>query len=81
MDYSEQIGRIAQLATKFKIKHAAADATGVGLAVIDDLKSVVSRTEGITFSVMTKTDLAAGLRMLFEKRQIRIRTIGNSLCS
>ena len=72
MDYSEQIGRIAQLATKFKIKHAAADATGVGLAVIDDLKSVVPRTEGITFSVMTKTDLAAGLRMLFEKRQIRI---------
>lgn len=72
MDYSEQIGRIKELASRFRIERAAADQTGVGEAVIEDLKRAVPNARGITFSVKTKTDMAAGLRILFEKRQIRI---------
>ena len=72
MDYSEQTGRIAQLATRFKIENARADQTGVGEAVIENLKHALPVVEGVTFSQKTKLDMAGGLRTLFEKKQIRI---------
>jgi phage FluMu gp28-like protein len=72
MDYSDQIGHIAELSRRFKIELCAADQTGVGEAVIEDLKRVVPNAKGIVFSVTSKTEMAAGLRTLFEQRRIRL---------
>jgi phage FluMu gp28-like protein len=72
MDYSDQIGRIGELNKRFKIGSCAADQTGVGEAVIEDLKRVVPNAKGIVFSVTSKTEMAAGLRTLFEQRRIRL---------
>lgn len=72
MDYSDQIGRIRELSKRFRIEFAAADQTGVGEAIIEDLKRVVPNAKGVVFSVTTKTEMAAGLRTLFEQKRIRL---------
>lgn len=72
MDYSDQIGRIGQLSKRFPIALGAADQTGVGEVVVEDLKRLVSNCQGVIFSMQTKTDMAAGLRTLFERQRIRI---------
>jgi hypothetical protein len=46
--------------------------TGVGEAVIEDFKRVVPNARGVVVSVTTKTEMAAGLRTLFEQRRIRL---------
>jgi phage FluMu gp28-like protein len=70
MDYSDQIGRIGQLRQKFPPKAAAADQTGVGEGLIEDLKRVLPPAEGIIFNVATKIDMAAGLRALMEATKL-----------
>lgn len=72
MDYSDQIGGIGELAKRFKTESGAADQTGVGEAIIEDLKRVVPNAKGVVFSVTTKTEMAAGLRALFEQKRIRL---------
>jgi phage FluMu gp28-like protein len=72
MDYSQQIGRIAQLAGKFRIQRTVADKTGVGEALMEDLKRVVPSAEGVVFSLNSKADMAGRLRIIFEQKRIRI---------
>jgi phage FluMu gp28-like protein len=74
MDYSDQIGRIGQLTQKFDMRGmpGAADQTGVGEAVIEDLTRILPNVEGVVFTMPKKTELAAGLRVLFEQKAIRI---------
>ena len=44
----------------------------VGVNLVEDLKRVVPNCQGVIFSIQTKTDMAAGLRALFEQKRIRI---------
>jgi hypothetical protein len=44
----------------------------VSEAIIEDLKRVVPNAKGAVFSVTTKTEMAAGLRTLFEQKRIRL---------
>ena len=41
MDYSEQIGRIKRLSELFRIVREAADATGVGVAVMEEILGIL----------------------------------------
>ncbi len=68
MNYSQQIGRIKELSNCFRIRHAAADQTGVGEAVIEQLQEAVSSVEGVKFTQRTKVELVTSLRQLLEQR-------------
>jgi phage FluMu gp28-like protein len=72
MDYTQQIGRIALLAGKFRIQRTVADKIGVGEALMEDLKRVMPGAEGVVFSVDFKADLASRVRVLLEQKRIRI---------
>jgi hypothetical protein len=72
MDYSDQIGRIGELSKKFRASLCGADQTGVGEAIIEDLKHVVPSTEGYVFSIPVKVDMAAGLRAVMEQKRLHL---------
>jgi phage FluMu gp28-like protein len=72
LDYSDQLGRIGQLTKQFPVTHGCADQTGVGEAVLEDLKRIVPTVEGVQFTQNSKVNLASGLRSLFEQKLIRI---------
>jgi hypothetical protein len=46
MEYTEQVARIAELGEKFRIIGGAVDQTGVGEAVIEDLRAEIRAMEG-----------------------------------
>jgi phage FluMu gp28-like protein len=66
MDYTEQVARIGELGKKFRIIGGAVDQTGVGEAIIEDLKKEIRAVEGVKFTQKTKLDLASGLRWSME---------------
>ncbi|MGA3404653.1 MAG: terminase large subunit [Candidatus Bathyarchaeia archaeon] len=72
MDYREQVGRIGQLAETFKIISGAADQTGVGEAVMEDLKRIIPQVEGIVFTAASKMDLVSGLRSFLEHQRLTL---------
>jgi phage FluMu gp28-like protein len=72
MNYGEQVGRIGQLAKTFKIISGAADQTGVGEPVVEDLRCIIPQVEGIVFTAASKMDLASGLRALLEHRRLTL---------
>jgi phage FluMu gp28-like protein len=66
MDYTEQVARIGELGEKFRIVGGAVDQTGVGEAIIEDLKAEIRAVEGVKFTQKTKLELASGLRWSME---------------
>jgi phage FluMu gp28-like protein len=72
MDYTEQIGRIKLLSDLFFITVGAADATGVGVAVIEEVQNILACVQGVTFTMQLKADMASILRMLLEQKQLRL---------
>lgn len=70
MNYSQQIGRIKELSNCFDIRHAAADQTGVGEAVIEQLQEVVPSVEGVNFTQPTKVELVTSLRQSLEQQRL-----------
>ena len=72
MDYTEQIARIGETCKKFRIIGGAADQTGVGEAVLEDLKKVAPWIIGVTFNQKTKFELASTLRLMMEHRRLLI---------
>lgn len=66
MDYADQVGRIGELAAKFRIIGAMVDQTGVGEAVMEDLQANVQAVKGIKFTRAIKHELASGLRYALE---------------
>ncbi len=72
MEYGKQVGRIGQLAETFKIISGAADQTGVGEAVMEDLNRVIRQVEGIIFTAASKIDLASSLRSFLEHQRLTL---------
>jgi phage FluMu gp28-like protein len=72
MDYTEQIGRIKQLSELFLISRGAADATGVGIAVMEEVNRILSCVEGVTFTMERKADMASILRLLLEQKNLKL---------
>ena len=72
MDYTEQIACIGEISQKFRIVGGEADQTGVGEAVMEDLKKVVRCVTGVTFNQNTKFELASTLRTMMEQRTLLI---------
>src|SRR5208282_5570459 len=72
IDYSDQVGRIGQIGEAFPIRRFEADETGVGTSVLEDLRSIMPQTQGITFTEQMKLDLASGLRTLLEQKRLKI---------
>jgi len=72
MDYSEQVGRISCLAKTFRVICGAADQSGVGEPVIEDLRAIIPQLEGITFTMEWKAHLASILRSFLEQEKLRL---------
>lgn len=72
MDYTEQTARIGEICERFRIVGGAADQTGVGEAVMEDLKKVAPWVKGVIFNQKTKLDLASTLRSMMEHRRLLI---------
>jgi len=72
MDYSDQIGRLSQLNRILHCQKCKADQTGVGEAIIENLKQAIPTAEGVLFSAPTKIDLAGRLRATLEQRRLEI---------
>jgi len=72
LDYRDQIGRIGELAKLFPIIKGAADQTGVGEPILEDLKRTVPSIEGVMFTQQTKVNMASGLRALMEQKKIQL---------
>lgn len=70
MDYADQVGRIGELAEKFRIIGAMVDQTGVGEAVMEDLQAYVRAAKGVKFTLKMKQELASGLRCSLEHRTL-----------
>lgn len=70
MDYSAQIAYLRELALRFNVEHVLADQTGVGEAIIENLRAAVSGTEGLIFTVASKLDIANGLKFVLEQKRI-----------
>lgn len=69
--YHHVIGYAKALNEAMPLTRFAVDRTGVGEAVVEELKQNVSApVEGVTLTAPTKTDVLNGLRMLFEKKEI-----------
>jgi len=68
MNYADQVGRIGELGEKFKLIGAMVDQTGVGEAVMEDLKANVQSAKGVKFTREMKHELASGLRYSLEHR-------------
>jgi len=69
--YNHVIGYAKILAEKIPFIRLGVDQTGVGEAVIEELKNNVQcPVEGVILSQPTKTDLMNGLRMFFEQKKI-----------
>ncbi len=72
MEYGKQVGRISQLAKTFKVISGAADQTGVGEAVMEDLNCIIPQVEGVIFTAASKVDLASGLRLFLEQQRLTL---------
>ena len=72
MDYSDQIGRIMQLCKTFNVERIAADQTGVGEALIEDLHRAVGSVIGVLFTQTSKLDMAGRLKALLEKHLAKL---------
>jgi phage FluMu gp28-like protein len=70
MDYAAQIAHLHELALKFGVQYVLADQTGVGEAVIEQLKAAVPGSEGLIFTVASKLDIANGLKFVLEQKRI-----------
>lgn len=70
MDYAAQIAHLHELALKFNVQYVLADQTGVGEAVIEQLKAAVPGSEGLIFTVASKLDIANGLKFVLEQKRI-----------
>jgi phage FluMu gp28-like protein len=70
MNYTEQIGRIKQLSDAFPADHVAIDQTGVGEAVLENLKEALPRVEGVTFTQQVKLKLVDQLRITLEQKKL-----------
>jgi phage FluMu gp28-like protein len=72
MNYSEQIGRINRLTRSFKVTCGAADQSGPGEPLIEDLHAIIPQVEGVTFTMSSKVELASTLRSFLEKKKLRL---------
>ena len=72
MDYTEQIGRIGQIARKFEMSGAAVDQTGVGEPIMEELKKTIPTITGVNFTQQSKFDLASWLRSTMEHKKLLI---------
>lgn len=60
--------RIRAVATRYRAARTLIDATGVGEAVLDELRDVA---EGLVFTARSKLDLITELQMALEKREVK----------
>jgi len=72
MNYTEQTARIQQLATLFPIENSAVDQTGVGEAVVENLKAALPYIQGVTFTQQVKVQLIDSTRILLEQKKLTL---------
>lgn len=70
MNYTEQIARIKRLSELFEIEYSAVDQTGVGEAVLENLRETLPYAEGVTFTRDSKLQLIESLRLTLEKKKL-----------
>jgi phage FluMu gp28-like protein len=71
-DYNKIVGELRALFTKYKPVNILYDQTGVGEGPGDFMKDIGLKVEGVKFSIQSKVDMFSNLKILFEKRQIKI---------
>jgi hypothetical protein len=72
VDYTSQIGRVKLLSEQFNVTAGAADATGVGVAVMEQVNGILPCVQGVTFTMQVKADMASTLRLLLEQKNLRL---------
>jgi len=71
-DYNLIVGELKSLFIKYNPANILYDQTGVGEGPGDFMKDLGLPVEGIVFSIQKKVNLYSNLKLLFEKRQIKI---------
>lgn len=69
-DYTVQVQYVADLAARYNRAQVMMDQTGVGLALLDQLRRGPTWVEGVTFTAAVKADIVAGLALLVERHQL-----------
>lgn len=69
-DYSVQVLRLAELAGHYNGALVTVDQTGVGLALVDQLRRGRTTVEGVTFTASTKAELITGLALMVERHAL-----------
>ena len=57
---------------RFTVRTGAADATGVGVAVMEEINKILPCVLGVTFTMQLKADMAGILRLLMEEKNLRL---------
>jgi phage FluMu gp28-like protein len=71
--YTHVVGYVKILAEKIPLVKLCVDQTGVGEAVMEEIRNNVQcSAEGVTLTQPVKADILQGLRMMFEQRKIII---------
>lgn len=79
--YPVVASRIRELHERYRCHETVIDATGVGAAVLDEVRDVA---RGLTFTMRTKRDLIGALQLALEKRQLQfpfVRELVDELAS
>jgi hypothetical protein len=74
-DYNQIVGELKALFNKYNCLNIIYDQTGVGEGPGDFMKDMGLSVEGIKFSIQSKVNLYSNLKILFEKRKIKIPNI------
>jgi len=70
--YKEVVNGIVALNNKYSVLNILYDSTGVGEGPGDFMKDMALPVEPITFSIVSKKNFYSNLKLLFEKRRLRI---------
>jgi len=71
-EYNKVVGELRGLLAKYKPVNIIYDETGVGEAPGDFMGDLGMPVEGLKFSIQSKVNIYSNLKILFEKRQIKI---------
>lgn len=71
-EYNKIVGELKALFNKYKPQNIIYDQTGVGEGPGDFMKDIGLPVEGLKFTIQSKVNIYSNLKILFEKRQIKI---------
>lgn len=70
---TDAIGRVKILNSKFNFRKIICDYTGLGIGAVDSLKEQLGFiVEGVRFTVQSKMDIYGNLKILFQKKKLKI---------